>query len=177
VTSSRLVIGLGSPDRGDDAVGPEVARRVAGLSLPGVTVVEHEDPTGLIDLWGSADLVVVVDAVRSGAMPGSLLVVEAGADAGPVADQAWARTGWGGTHAFGLAAAVELGRALHHLPPRLVLVGVEATQFEHGAPLGAPVAAALESVVAAVVALVEPVASAEPVVAPVRAEAVADVPR
>ncbi|HEY5553668.1 MAG TPA: hydrogenase maturation protease, partial [Cellulomonas sp.] len=78
MTSSRVVIGLGSPDRGDDAVGPEVARRVADLHLPGVTVVEHEDPTGLIDLWDTADLAVVVDAVRSGSAPGSLLVVESG---------------------------------------------------------------------------------------------------
>jgi hydrogenase maturation protease len=154
VTSSRLVIGLGSPDRGDDAVGPEVARRVADRHLPGVTVVEHEDPTGLIDLWDTVDLAVVVDAVRSGSAPGSLLVVEAGADAGPLADHAWARTGRGGTHAFGLAAAVELGRALHRLPRRLVLVGVEASQFEHGAALGAPVAAALDAVVATVVGLV-----------------------
>jgi len=154
VTSSRVVIGLGSPDRGDDAVGPEVARRVADLRLAGVTVVEHEDPTGLIDLWDTADLAVVVDAVRSGSAPGSLLVVEAGADAGPLADRAWARTGRGGTHAFGLAAAVELGRALHRLPRRLVLVGVEATQFEHGTALGAPVAAALDAVVATVVGLV-----------------------
>lgn len=152
--SGRVVIGLGSPDRGDDAVGPEVARRVADLHLPGVTVVEHEDPTGLIDLWDTADLAVVVDAVRSGSAPGSLLVVESGADAGPLADRAWARTGRGGTHAFGLAAAVELGRALHRLPRRLVLVGVEATQFEHGTVLGAPVAAALDAVVATVVGLV-----------------------
>lgn len=179
MTTARLVIGLGSPDRGDDAVGPEVARRVAALDLPGVAVVEHEDPTGLIDLWGSAELVVVVDAVVSGVAPGSLVVVEAGEDAGPVADQAWARTGRGGTHAFGLAAAVELGRALHHLPPRLVLVGVEAAQFDHGTPLCAPVAAALDAVVGAVVELVAP---AEPAVLAVPGtrvgtEAVADVPR
>ena len=166
--SGRVVIGLGSPDRGDDAVGLEVARRVADLHLPGVTVVEHEDPTGLIDLWDTADLAVVVDAVRSGSAPGSLLVVEAGADAGPLADQAWARTGRGGTHAFGLAAAVELGRALHRLPRRLVLVGVEATQFEHGTELGAPVAAAIDAVVATVVGLV---ATAAPQV-----EAVSHVP-
>jgi hydrogenase maturation protease len=61
------VIGLGSPDRGHDAVGHWVARRVARLYLPGVSVVEHEDPTGLIDLWSGSDLAVWVDAVRSGA--------------------------------------------------------------------------------------------------------------
>ena len=31
-----LVVGLGSPDQGDDAVGLEVARAVEALCLPGV---------------------------------------------------------------------------------------------------------------------------------------------
>lgn len=154
MTAANLVIGLGSPDGGDDAVGLWAARRVAGLGLPGVTVVEHEDPTGLIDLWSGTDLAVVVDAVCSGASPGTLLVMEAGAGADPLAEQSWARTGRGGTHAFGLAAAVELARALHRLPRRLVLVGVEMATAEHGADLSAPVQAALDDVVAAVVEVV-----------------------
>ncbi len=141
---SLLVIGLGSPDRGDDAVGLLVARRVALLGLPGVAVVEHEDPTGLIDLWGGSDLTVVVDAVRSGAPAGTLMIMEAGADADPLTEHAWDRTGRGGTHAFGLAAAVELARALHRLPARLVLVGVEVAAVEHGAALSAPVQSALD---------------------------------
>lgn len=154
MTTPALVVGLGSPDSGDDAVGPAAARRVAHLDLPGVTVVEHEDPTGLIDLWSDLDLAVVVDAVSSGAPPGTLLVMEAGENAGPLAENAWARTGRGGTHAFGLAAAIELARALHRLPRRLVLVGVEVATVEHGAELSPPVQAALNEVVAAVVAVV-----------------------
>lgn len=156
MTRSRLVIGLGSPDRGDDAIGTAVARRVGALGLPGVTVLVHEDPTALIDLWSGVDLAVVVDAVRSGAPAGQVLLVEAGAGAPALADQAWARTGRGGTHAFGLAAAVELGRALGRLPARLVVVGVEGATFEHGAPLSAAVAAAVGPVVDAVVGLLAP---------------------
>ncbi|MCR6491832.1 hydrogenase maturation protease [Cellulomonas sp. P24] len=154
MTGTRLVIGLGSPDRGDDAVGPVVARRVARLGLEDVAVLEHEDPTGLIDLWADADVAVVVDAVCSGGEPGELLVIETGAGAEPLADQAWARTGRGGTHAFGLAAAVELGRALGRLPARLVLVGVEASAFEHGAPLSPAVHRVLDAAVGAVVGAV-----------------------
>lgn len=151
-----LVIGLGSPDGGDDAVGLWVARRVAALGLPGVVVVEHEDPTGLIDVWSGTDLAVVVDAVRSGAPPGDLHVLAADAGSPPIAADAWASTGRGGTHAFGLAAAVELARALHRLPARLVLVGVEAACTEHGAALSAPVRAAVDGAVAAVVAVLAP---------------------
>jgi hydrogenase maturation protease len=145
-----LVIGLGSPDGGDDAVGLWVARRIAELAPPDVVVVEHEDPTGLIDLWRGSELAVVVDAVASWAPPGTLLVLEAGTDAPPLTEDAWASTGRGGTHAFGLAAAVELGRALHSLPRRLVLVGVEAATFEHGAGLSPDVRATLDGAVAAV---------------------------
>ena len=162
MTPPCLVIGLGSPDRGDDAIGPMVARRVADLALTGITVLEHEDPTGLIEIWSGAELVVVVDAVRSGAAPGTVLVLEAGDESELLADQAWARTGRGGTHAFGLAAAVELARALHRLPARLVLVGVEAAAFAHGSALSVPVAEAVDSVVAAVVDVVAPRAMAVP---------------
>lgn len=159
-----LVVGLGSLDRGDDTVGPTVARRLATLGLP-VRVVEHEDPTALIDLWQDADLAVVVDAVRTGAVPppgapdvgadpARLLVLECGAEAGPLPESAWARTGRGGTHAFGLAAAVELSRALGRLPRRVVLVGIPALEFDYGTRLSPPVAAAVEPAVAEVARLV-----------------------
>jgi hydrogenase maturation protease len=141
--TTALVVGLGSMDRGDDAVGPEVARAVAERGLPGVRVIEHEDPTGLLDLWSGHDPVVVVDAVRSGGPAGTIHQLETGAGARRMPERAWAATGRGGTHAFGLAAAVELARALHRLPPRLVVVGVEADSFEYGAPLTGAVASAV----------------------------------
>ena len=144
-----LVVGLGNPDRGDDAVGHTVARRVAALRLPGIQVVEREDPTSLIDLWGDRDLAVVVDAVSSNRVPGTLMIMESGVGGAPLTEDAWTRTGRGGTHAFGLAAAVELARALHRLPRRLVLIGIEAGGLEHGNPLSAPVSAAVERAVEA----------------------------
>ncbi|HEY7723128.1 MAG TPA: hydrogenase maturation protease [Pedococcus sp.] len=150
-----LVLGLGSPDRGDDAVGREVAGVVAALGLPGVAVIEHEDPTCVIEAWSGASAVVVVDAVRSGALPGSVTVLEVGADTAALPRSAWSQTGRGGTHAFGLASAVELSRALRRLPARLWVVGVEAAGLEHGAPLSAPVAASVPEAVRRVVGLVE----------------------
>ncbi len=160
-----VVVGLGSPDRGDDAIGPivagAVARAVAVRRLPGVVVVEREDPTSLVDLMdphgpdGGSDTVVIIDAVRSGAAAGTIAVIEAGADApGLGASGVRLNPGPAGTHGFGLAGALELARALDRLPPRVVVVGVEATDFAHGAPLSGPVAAAVEPAVDAVLACV-----------------------
>jgi hydrogenase maturation protease len=160
--SGALVIGLGHVDRGDDAVGAEVARAVAAAGLPEVRVVEHEDPTALLDLWVGHGPVVVVDAVASGGAPGTVHTIETGADGPGMPPGAWAATGRGGTHAFGLAAAVELARALHRLPQRLVVVGVEAAGFEYGAPLSAPVAAAVPAAAAQVLAVLEGVGDRVP---------------
>ena len=150
-----LVVGLGNTDRGDDAVGPIVARRFAGLRVPGIRVVEREDPTSLIELWdpeeGRADLAIVVDAVRSCEVPGTLTILETGSQRNPLPADAWARTGRGGLNAFGVAESIELARALHRLPRRVVLVGIEAATFAHGAPLTPAVAAAIAPAIDAVI--------------------------
>jgi hydrogenase maturation protease len=145
-----LVIGLGSPDRGDDGVGPEVARVLEGLRLKGIRIAAHEDPTALIHLWAEADVVVVVDAVMSGGTPGSVMVREVGEGSEALPASTWAETGRGGTHAFGLATAVELARTLGRLPARVILVGIEAGSFDHGEGLTAPVAAAIPEAVSTI---------------------------
>jgi hydrogenase maturation protease len=153
--TTPLVVGLGSSGRSDDAVGPAVARAVSARGAPGIRVVEHEDPTALLELWSTHDPVVVVDAVCSGGPPGTIHVLETGAGAPRMPEPAWAATGRGGTHAFGLAAAVELARALHRLPARLVVVGVEAASLDHAEDLTAAVAAAVEPAADRVMALLE----------------------
>jgi len=161
-----LVVGLGSPDRGDDAVGPLVAAAVARATsqrgLVGVHVVEHEDPTALIDhldpaspagAWSAA---VIIDAVRSGATPGTVSVLEVGPDGQDLASLgARLDPGPAGTHGFGLAGAIELARALDRLPPRFVVVGIEAQGFDHGAPLSASVLAAIPRATDAVLGIIE----------------------
>jgi len=138
-----LVVGIGSPDRGDDAWGPRVAQAVAELGLTGVQVMLHEDPTDLVQAWDTADLAVVVDAVDAGLDPGGLVVREMGADADGLPSATFARVAVGGTHAFGLAAAIELSRALGRLPRRVVLVGTQVASVAHGMPMAPEVSAAV----------------------------------
>jgi hydrogenase maturation protease len=131
-----LVVGLGTA-HGDDAIGIQVARRIAATAA-GVDVVESDDPAGLLDLWAGRRLVIVVDAVVSGAEPGSIAVLDA--TAAPLPASRWAG---GGTHALGLPAAVELARTLGRLPERLVVVGVEADSAKPGAALSDRAATAI----------------------------------
>ncbi|MGZ4616476.1 MAG: hydrogenase maturation protease [Actinomycetes bacterium] len=146
---SALVVGLGNPERGDDGVGAEVVRRVAARALDGVRVFHLQEPVHLLDESPDADLVVVVDAVLGPTRPGAVTVHEV--DDRPL--ESW--TGTGGTHAVGLAAVVELARALDRLPRRLVLVGVEASVFDTGTRLSPPVQAAVDEAADVVVRLVQ----------------------
>ena len=161
-----LAVGLGSPDRGDDAVGPQVAatlaRAVWERGMSGVHVVEHEDPTALLDLLdpcgpaGAWDAVVVIDAVRSGAGPGAVTVLDAGPDGHDLRSLgARLDPGPAGTHGFGLAGAIELARVLDRMPARLVVVGVEAVGFDHGAPLSGPVREAIPRATDIALAIIE----------------------
>jgi hydrogenase maturation protease len=148
MTLLALVIGIGNPDRGDDAVGVQVARRVAALR-PDVRLVELDQPSDALNAWAPQDTVVVADAVSSNGDPGDILVVDVVAQKLPAGN--WSA---GGTHALGLAAVVELARALGKLPRRLVVVGVEAAQFDHGTPMSGAVAAAVPAAADAVLAVI-----------------------
>ena len=139
---------LGSPFRGDDAVGPAVAERLRGA---GVEVLDCADePTRLLDLWDGLDTVVVVDAVRSGAPPGTIHRVDAAE--GPLPRD----LGLASTHAMGIAEALELGRTLGRAPHRVVVVGVEGSSFGMGEQMSPAVAAALDALVAATLAELDP---------------------
>ncbi len=146
-----MVIGLGQPDRGDDAVGAAVAARVAPLAGPHVTVLTREDPTALVQSWDGAQIAVLIDAIVSGGEPGAVTVRHAGVDDAPLPTDAFAAAGRGGSHAFGVAGAVELSRTLGTLPRHVAIVGVEAATFDHG-PMSSHVVAAIDDAVAIVIA-------------------------
>lgn len=129
-----LVIGVGNPDRGDDGAGPAV---VALLELEGVEVRRARgEATELLQLFAGRELVYVVDAVVSGQPPGSLHRLD-GHELPPFMRCT-------STHGLGLAEAVELARVLGSLPPRLVVLGIEAAQLRVGDEMSAPVRRAVE---------------------------------
>lgn len=131
-----LIIGCGNADRGDDAAGLLVARRLRSLGI------EAQERSGggldLLESWSDAESAIIVDAVISGARVGAISVWDA--RTAPVARDVFRAS----THAFGVVEAVELGRALGKLPPALRIYGIEAGQFEPGAPPSRDVLAAVE---------------------------------
>lgn len=133
-----LVIGIGNPDRGDDAIGVVVTR-----SLSGLRTKELADCSGLLDVWDDENDVFVVDAMRSGEPPGTVRRFEASTTSLPT------RT-FPSTHSFGLGETVELGRALDRLPERLIIYGIEAGDLDHGGRLTAAVRDAMVEVVGAI---------------------------
>jgi hydrogenase maturation protease len=139
------VICVGNAFRGDDAAGLEVAKLLRGTLAEGADVLEREgEPTALMDAWDGARAVWLVDAVSSGAPSGTVHRVDAGEHELP------AGLFHASTHAFGLAEAVELARALGRLPPHAVVFGIEGSRFEAGEALTPEVAAAVPGVADAI---------------------------
>jgi hydrogenase maturation protease len=134
-----LVLAIGNPSRGDDALGPLAAQALAALALPGVEVltdfqlqVEHA-----LDLLGRSQ-VVFIDAEASGAAPFELR---------PLAPAADVRHS---SHSLSPPAVLDAYRRLTGAePPPARLLAIRGHDFELGAPLSRAASANLEAALTA----------------------------
>lgn len=132
-----LVAGIGNPDRGDDAIGLLVAERLAHRLPPGVPLLTRSgDLLGLIDDWADYKALVCIDAAAPMGAPGRIHRIDAAAGELP--------TGLSpaSSHAFGLAEAIALARALGAMPGQAVVYAIEGARFDAGAPMTPAVAEA-----------------------------------
>ena len=126
---------------GDDAVGPVVIDRLVGRLPESVALVESVgDATHLLDTWRDARLAVVVDAVVSGGVPGSVHRID-GKEGFP---SSWRSAS---THLIGVVEAIDLGGAVDMLPDELVVYGIEIRKVEPGVNLSPEVDNAADEVV------------------------------
>lgn len=126
------IIGIGSPF-GDDQAGWHIVetleqdKRLKQFSRRHLSFIKSDRPgAGLLDLMHGARLVILVDAMKSGAAPGSIRRLE-----GLEIEDATTPLS---SHGFGVASSLSLARALDDMPARLVLYGIEAGStegFEH----------------------------------------------
>ena len=152
------IIGCGNCDRGDDAAGVLVARRlhalcvetlavetrgveISGVEIPRLEVIEQSGESfSLMDCWIGCERVILVDATAPSGTPGRIRIWNVNADWLP--EDIFPCS----THAFGVREAVELARVVTRLPQTLLVYGIEGKQFSFGAPLCPEVGRAVETV-------------------------------
>jgi len=126
-----LIQCLGNRLRGDDGAGPRVAELLGTAGLPeDIEIREHcGEAADLMDHWRGAGLVILVDAARSDAAPGTLHRFDARRT--PLPRDLFHSS----THRFGVAEAVELARVLGRLPRQIRIYAIEGRSFALGAEL------------------------------------------
>ncbi len=126
-----MIIGVGNEYRGDDGVGPAVAHVLADGTLPPdvEVTIQSGEATALMTAWADATDVILIDAVAAQDMPGTIYRIEAHAK--PIPERFLSSS----THDFGVAAAIELARAIGQLPPRVIVYGIEGADYSMGTQL------------------------------------------
>ncbi len=133
--ASRLVIGIGNPSRGDDALGPQAIERLEALALPDLELLTdfQLQVEFLLDLAGREE-VIFIDAGVAGDGPFTFAPIQARED-----------------HSFSSHAlspqAVLLAYERHYgqAPPPAYVLAIRGYGFELGEGLSAPAAAHLEA--------------------------------
>ena len=97
---------------------------------------------GLLDFLPLADVILFVDAVTSGGVPGTLHLTSL-----PCKGLEPRALGSLSSHGWGLVETLKLANALRRAVPRLVLLGIEAGAVTQGAPRSAAVEQAIALVV------------------------------
>ncbi len=140
---TTLVLGMGNPILSDDGLGLVVAHRLRELPMPSDVEVAESEVGGLrlLELVRGFTKVVIIDALRSGAMPGEIRRVDA--------DEFRGGHRYGSAHSIHLGTVLELGHDLGYpMPDEVVVYTVEALDVEtFGETLSEPVAAAAARVV------------------------------
>ena len=154
--SRTLVIGYGSPIRGDDAIGPLAAEALAATPLPeGVRVeARHVLTAELVEDLAAVDRVVFLDATVEGT-PGEVRVRDLAADARAVSTMA---------HFHDPRELLAWCETLYGRAPQAWLVSVAGQSFDYASYRLTPCA---EAAVAAMLAevrrlIASPLPSAEP---------------
>lgn len=122
-----VVVGVGNPWRRDDGVGEAVCAELVRRHLVECRTL-HGEPTAVLDAIEPHDRAIIVDAMRSGRPPGTVMVLDASQTTGDERSSG----GLAGTHGVGVGLALDLGSVLGRLPRSVHVVAVEGEDFGPG---------------------------------------------
>ena len=133
-----VVVGIGNPLMGDDGFGIEVAKALRKLNLGSRVLVfeRHTMDISVLDSAKGASKLVIVDAVKSGRPPGSVVKFVAGEPRSPVLRVPL-------SHEQDLRDILALARKTGMRLPAIVVVGIEPADCAAGNGLSAEVRGAL----------------------------------
>src|SRR6266542_4653657 len=131
------IIGCDNRNRMDDAAGVLVAERLREMGI--AAEIQSGDTFELIASWEGQEHVILIDAVVTGALCGTVHAWEGNPPRLP-------RTQQVSSHGFGLAEALRLGKALHCLPELITVYDIEGREFDIGEKVSPEVLAAVERV-------------------------------
>ncbi|MFC1674136.1 hydrogenase maturation protease, partial [Pseudomonadota bacterium] len=122
-----------------DGVGAAV---VDALGEHGIDAVAFDgDGTELMDAWQDCDAAILIDAMSSGAAPGTVRRFD-------LSEETLHQDEWrSSSHTFGLVQAAEIARVLDRLPARMIVFGIEGERFEYGERVSPSVQASVAGVV------------------------------
>lgn len=146
-TATTVVLGLGNLLRSDEGAGVRAVQRLLGDPRvpPGVALVDGGTlGLELISYTAGADRLLVLDAVDTGAAPGTLVRLDAAA--------LQALPGGATVHQLGVADLLAGTRLLGREPEEVVLIGLQPASLSLGTTLSAELDAALDLLVDAAVA-------------------------
>jgi hydrogenase maturation protease len=156
-----LIAGVGNIFLGDDAFGPQVARRLAAEDLPGWVRVADYGISGMhlaYDLADGYDTAILIDAAPRGGQPGTVTVLEVAAehrrdlaaDEGPAgASRLFDAHGMQPDVVLGVLDMLGAGGEV-----RTLVVGCEPASVDYAMELSEPVAKAVDEAVRVVLGLV-----------------------
>jgi hydrogenase maturation protease len=160
MTGRMLIAGVGNIFLGDDGFGVEVARRLADVELPDWVRVADYGISGMhlaYDLASGFDTAILIDAVPRGGTPGTVYVIEPERRGEPAAASAGGPLAGGALFdAHGMQPDVVFGvlDLLGAETGRVLIVGCEPENADHGIGLSGPVTAAVDEAVRVVLDLV-----------------------
>ena len=156
------VVGIGNAWASDDGVGPQIVDRLHNLYVdtphdawssngrgdamdvaPAVTFKTMPRPdVSLLNSFSGNDMLIVVDAVVSGSLPGTVhrQIWQPGSLDSRGVERA-------SSHGFGVPEVLNLAKTLGQLPAQVILWGIEAASTEPGQGLSPSVETAVPDIV------------------------------